>query len=93
MSNCTVVTSSAYPQLWNSWPSYYGDDDGDQVDALEELRSENIFRIATATLQDFLAYRFVKNGDSVEQIPCPCSDYWLPTEGTTQHGVTQLEAD
>ncbi|MBW2526820.1 MAG: beta-propeller domain-containing protein [Deltaproteobacteria bacterium] len=88
----TVVTSSTYRQLWSSWPSYYGGDDGDAIDALEELRSENIYRIATAELEEFLAYRFVKNGDSVEQMPCPCADYWVPTEGTTQHGVTQLEA-
>lgn len=92
----TVVTSSLYRQLWSAWPSYYdygyGEDDSDQVEALEELRSENILRIAKAELADFLAYRFVKRGETVEQLPCPCGDYWLPTEGTTQHGVTQIEA-
>jgi uncharacterized secreted protein with C-terminal beta-propeller domain len=60
------------------------------IAALNQLRSENLSRINASTLDMWLPYTFVKNGATVSAQTVACEDFYVPTVGTTESGITEV---
>jgi hypothetical protein len=65
----------------------------DQIIAeLEALRTKNRRAIESSTKEDWLPVRFTKNGGAVTAGTTRCEDFYVPPPGTTEYGMTQIEA-
>lgn len=67
------------------------DDSDDWVEAVEDARSRARSILATAKLGDFVPYRFQRSGGAVTTIDAQCDGYWVPTAGSSEYGLTQVE--
>ncbi len=63
-----------------------------QIAAWETLRGKNLAIIANTTYADWVPTSFVKNGATVTATPTQCADFYVPTAGTTESGMTQIES-
>lgn len=91
----TVIQGGEHGPGLQYWPSYDDVDDypetpGEWVMVLQALRIENLEKIQRATLDDFLPDRFERTGDAVAVVAPSCTDFYVPTEGTTSYGMTQV---
>lgn len=60
--------------------------------AFEQLRNQNIAKIAATTLEDWLPYEMHRQGeDIVAKLPA-CESFYVPTAGTTEHGLVQIRS-
>jgi hypothetical protein len=57
---------------------------------LEKLRTENLTRINNSKLDEWLPYTFVKNGTNVAATTVACEDFYVPTAGSTESGITEV---
>jgi uncharacterized secreted protein with C-terminal beta-propeller domain len=62
------------------------------IAAYEQLRAENLQAIAATQVSDWIPYQFAKNGGSVQASSIQCEDYYVPTAGSTQYGMTQVQS-
>jgi hypothetical protein len=60
------------------------------ISALEQLRSENLSIIAGSQLEGWLPYTFVRNGGAVSAQTVACEDFYVPTAGSTEGGLTEV---
>lgn len=60
------------------------------IAALEQLRSENAAILGASQLSDWLPYTFVKNGSAVSAQTVACEDFYVPTAGSTESGLTEV---
>jgi Beta propeller domain len=60
------------------------------IAALEQLRSVNLAAINGSQLSDWLPYTFVKNGSQVSAETVACEDFYVPTAGSTESGLTEV---
>ncbi len=60
------------------------------IAALEQLRSANLATIGNSKLEDWLPYTFVKNGSAVSAQTVACEDFYVPTTGSTESGLTEV---
>jgi len=56
------------------------------------LRIENLGKIWGATIDDWMPYRFVKDGAEVQKLPVSCDDYYVPDPGSTAFGLTTVSS-
>jgi hypothetical protein len=89
------------PQLryWPDWSGRYAGmgtytppSQDEQIAALEKLRAENEKAIAATQISDWLPFTFARSGQGVTASLGQCSDYWVPEDGSTQFGFTQIAA-
>lgn len=59
---------------------------------LEQLRAYNRAKIDATQLSDWLPYTFVKNGNAVTAKTVACEDFYVPTAGSTEAGLTEVVA-
>jgi hypothetical protein len=64
----------------------------DQIAAWEALRAKNDALIAATSYTDWVPTAFTKDGDQIAATATQCSDYYVPTAGTTELGMTQIES-
>jgi hypothetical protein len=64
----------------------------DQIAAWEQLRSTNESAIAATSYLDWVPTAFTKDANGVEAKPMACGDFYVPQAGSTEFGVTQLQA-
>jgi len=76
-----LAENEPYPQT----PSEY-------ITKLEQLRAKNLAAIGSSTLDDWMPVSFEKSGTNVTVSRPSCSDYYLPTTGSTAYGLTQVES-
>jgi hypothetical protein len=91
----TILSGGAHGLPLKYWPenlTEYPETAAEWEAEFEKLRAENALLITNAGLNDFLPYRLVKNGDAIESLPASCGDYYMPTEGSTAYGLTQIES-
>lgn len=62
----------------------------DMITALEQLRAVNRATIEGSQLGDWLPYTFVKNGTAVSAQTVACEDFYVPTAGSTESGITEV---
>jgi len=80
------------PQLdYNANPTA-GADDNARIGAWEDLRAKNAAAIAATTYADWIPEAFTKDAAGVHATPTGCGDFYIPTTGTTEFGMTQIVA-
>lgn len=57
---------------------------------LEKLRATNYGIIDASTLADWLPYTFVRQGGAVTASTTTCQDFYVPTTGSTESGITEV---
>jgi hypothetical protein len=62
----------------------------EMITALEQLRSENRAILNASQISDWLPYTFVKNGNAVSSQTVACEDFYVPTTGSTESGLTEV---
>ncbi|MDF2691805.1 MAG: hypothetical protein K0S65_188, partial [Labilithrix sp.] len=75
----TTPTTDPYPKTGT-----------EMIAALEQLRSQNLATINGSQLSDWLPYTFVKNGNAVSAQTVACEDFYVPTAGSTESGLTEV---
>ncbi len=63
----------------------------DMIKAYEALRVQNAATIQSSKVTDWIPYSFTKTGAGVSASSLACEDFYLPTKGTTQYGLTYIE--
>jgi hypothetical protein len=81
----TPVTDPAQPQA-NPYPQT----GTAMIAALEQLRSINQAAINASQLSDWLPYTFTKNGGAVTASSVACEDFYVPSTGSTESGLTEV---
>jgi hypothetical protein len=66
--------------------------DDDQVGAWEGLRRQNDAAIGTTNFDDWIPSSFAKENGTARLSPPSCTDYYVPPEGSTDFGMTQVLA-
>ena len=64
----------------------------DQIAAWEQLRTSNEFAIAQTSYLDWIPTAFTKDASGVAGQTMACSDFYVPEAGSTEFGVTQIQA-
>ncbi len=70
--------------------SDYPKSGSDVITRLEQLRSENLVLLEKSQLSDWLPNTFVKNGAAVSAQTVKCEDFYVPTTGSTESGLTEV---
>lgn len=97
----TVINGGAHGPQVEYWPSdlhtqHQNDPNwrpsrGDMESAYENLRVKNTKIINASTISDWLPYTFAReNGTGIKATLQKCEDYYVPTEGSTAWGLTQV---
>jgi hypothetical protein len=60
------------------------------IAALEQLRAANLAAINASQLGEWLPYTFEKNGAAVSAKTVACEDFYVPTAGSTESGLTEV---
>ncbi len=77
-----------YPDVHDFWEL----SEDAKIAAFEQLRLTNLARIHAATLQDLLPHRFERVNGELSVLQPSCSDYYVPTAGSTEYGMTQIQS-
>jgi hypothetical protein len=88
-----VLSGGAHLPNVNVMPQCSGgcEDGEDWRDAVESARSLAHGVLASAKLEDFTPYRFQRTAGAVSTLEPGCEGYWVPTAGSSEYGLTQVE--
>ena len=75
----TVTTNDPYPKTGS-----------EMIAALEQLRAANKAAVAASQLADWMPYTFTKNAGAVAVSSVACEDFYVPTTGSTESGLTEV---
>lgn len=81
-----------FPAQPATMTAYQAPSKADQIAAWEVLRAKNLSAIASTSFSDWVPTGFTKDGTSVHAGPMACSDFYVPTVGSTEFGMTQIQA-
>jgi hypothetical protein len=62
----------------------------EMIAALEQLRAYDKTAIDGSLLSDWMPYTFTKNGGAVTASSVACEDFYVPTTGSTESGLTEV---
>ena len=62
----------------------------EMIAALEQLRAVNKGSIDASQLSDWLPYTFTKNNGAVQASSVACEDFYVPSTGSTESGLTEV---
>jgi hypothetical protein len=62
----------------------------EMIAALEQLRALNRAAIDASQLEDWLPYTFTRNNGAVQASSVACEDFYVPTTGSTESGLTEI---
>jgi uncharacterized secreted protein with C-terminal beta-propeller domain len=60
------------------------------IAALEQLRASDLAAIDASQLSDWMPYTFTKNGGAVSVSSVACEDFYVPSTGSTESGLTEV---
>lgn len=60
------------------------------IAALEQLRAANKAAIDNSQLSDWMPYTFTKDGGAVHVSTVACEDFYVPSTGSTESGLTEV---
>jgi hypothetical protein len=84
------VAESSGSSSGSTQTPYTGPTIDQQIAAWEALRTKNLALIAKTTYADWVPASFVKSGAALTVSPTQCTDFYVPTPGTTESGMTQI---
>jgi beta propeller domain-containing protein len=64
----------------------------EQIAAWEALRTKNLAAIAVTSHSDWVPLSFTKDANGIRSGSMDCADYFMPTAGSTEFGMTQIQA-
>jgi hypothetical protein len=76
----------------SSTGQYVAPSQDEQVAAWEALRTKNLAAIDATSYRDWVPVGFSKDASGVHADSLDCSDFYTPTVGSTQFGMTQIQA-
>ncbi len=82
------VPTPDYPPTPDTNP--YPKTGSEMITALEKLRAENKASIDASKLEDWLPYTFWREGATVRAQSVACPDFYVPTAGSTESGLTEI---
>ena len=62
----------------------------EMIAALEQLRAANKAAVDASQLSDWMPYTFTKNAGAVAVSSVACEDFYVPTTGSTESGLTEV---
>jgi hypothetical protein len=71
---------------------YQAPTDEAMILAWESLRAKNAAAIGATTYADWVPTAFTKDASGITATPTSCADFYVPSTGTTEFGMTQIEA-
>ena len=77
------VSSNGTPVMPPQW---------EQIAAWERLRTKNAAAIAATSYSDWVPVGFTKDAKGVQASTMDCSGFYVPDAGSTEFGVTQIQA-
>lgn len=88
-----ILNGGAHAPAIDEFPSCDGGCDSADawIEAVEAARSRAHAKIAAASLADFLSVRFQRESGVVSVLDADCTGHWVPTAGTSEYGLTQIE--
>jgi|GEM_PF-141334 len=75
----TTPTTDPYPKTGT-----------EMIAALEQLRAANKTAVDASQLSDWMPYTFTKNAGAVAVSSIACEDFYVPTTGSTESGLTEI---
>ena len=75
----TVTTNDPYPKTGS-----------EMIAALQQLRAANKAAVDASQLSDWMPYTFTKNAGAVAVSSVACEDFYVPTTGSTESGLTEV---
>jgi len=75
----STPTANPYPQTGTA-----------MIAALEQLRAADLGAIDASQLSDWMPYTFTKNGGAVAVSSVACEDFYVPSTGSTESGLTEV---
>jgi hypothetical protein len=93
----TVLIGGAHGPVVQYWPFFDGSSSSPTtpqqwIAALESLRVQNAQAIHGSQITDWLPYAMVKTAGGVQAQTVACGDYYVPAQGTSVHGLTQIQS-
>jgi hypothetical protein len=80
-----------FPQGSKTEP-YQAPSQAEQTAAWEALRTKNLAAIDATTYNDWVPVSFTKDQNGVHAGSQACADFYVPTVGSTEFGMTQIQA-
>lgn len=84
--------NAVFPTKYTSDGQYQAPSQDEQIAAWEALRSKNSAAIDATTYSDWVPVGFAKDESGVHAGPMSCSDFYMPSVGSTEFGMTQIQA-
>jgi hypothetical protein len=88
----TLDYNPVFPSQTSSSGQYQAPSQAEQTDAWEALRSKNLAAIDQTQYSDWVPMSFGKDSGSVRAGSTDCDDFYVPTAGSTEFGMTQIQA-
>ncbi|HET7539715.1 MAG TPA: beta-propeller domain-containing protein, partial [Polyangiaceae bacterium] len=76
----------------SSTGQYIAPTQDEQIAAWEALRTKNLAAIDATSYRDWVPVSFSKDGNGVHAGSLDCAEFYTPTVGSTQFGMTQIQA-
>jgi len=84
--------SPTLPAVYTSDNQYRAPTQDEQIAAWEALRSKNNALIEATTYTDWVPLGFTKDENGVHAAPSDCAGFYVPSVGSTEFGMTQIQA-
>ncbi|MEI9949804.1 MAG: beta-propeller domain-containing protein [Pseudomonadota bacterium] len=88
----TLDYNPVFPTQTSTTGQYQPPSQADQVAAWEALRSKNQAAIDRTSFSDWVPLSFAKDPSGVHAGSMDCGDFYVPTVGSTEFGMTQIQA-
>ena len=88
----TLDYSPVYPTQTSTSDQYQAPSQAEQVAAWEALRAKNLAAIDGTQYSDWVPVSFTKDTSGVHGGSLDCGDFYVPTVGSTEFGMTQIQA-
>ena len=88
----TLEYSPTLPNKVSSTGQYQPPTQDEQIAAWETLRSKNLAAIDATSYSDWVPVSFTKDGGGVHAGSMDCANFYMPGVGSTEFGMTQVQA-
>ncbi len=88
----TLDYNPVFPEQTSTTGQYQAPTQAEQIAVWEALRSKNQAAIERTSFSDWVPISFGKDSSGVHAGSMDCADFYLPTAGSTEFGMTQIQA-
>jgi len=88
----TLDYNPVFPSTPAASDTYQAPSQAEQIAAWEALRSKNLAAIEATQYSDWVPASFTKDSSGIHAGTMDCADFYVPTAGSTEFGMTQIQA-